>query len=983
MPGVYTIAPEHPFAEVLAAGILARFGDDPLGLARVTVLLPTRRACRALRDAFLRIGGGRPTLLPAMRPLGEVEEDALAFVEEDAAALALPPAISPLARRCMLARILSAAADPATGEAPATEQALDLAEALAALLDQVQAEELSFERLERMGLDLPAHWQRVVAVLRAVTHLWPPVLAEEGRLDPMARRVALMHRQAEAWAAHPPADPVIAAGSTGSFPATARLMRVVAALPQGAVVLPGLDRGMDEASWQAMEDSHPQAGLRHLLTVLDTPRAAVADWQPAPPETPRTGLIREMFRPAATAEAWTRLTLPPEATAGIHRIDAAGPREEAAAIALILREALETPGRTAALVTPDRNLAQRVAAQMRRWGVEIDDSAGVPLGQSRAGRFLRLVAQAARDGFSPIALLALLRHPLCALNRGVNARAVADFDRFLARGAKPAPGWSGYRRRIDRLETGGKLSSPRLLGLNWLVETLAAATRDFSAALAAESADLPALLRAHVACAEALAGDVETEGWENLWRGDDGEAAQAALAEAIAETASLGPMDPADYATLFDALIAGAAVRPRHGESRRVAILGPMEARMQPADVMVLGGMNEGAWPRGPAPDPWMSRGMRAAFGLPPPERRIGLAAHDVMMAAGAPTLVFTRAAKQDGAPTEPSRWLRRLDAVLTAAGAALPQGPWLAWARALEAAPTVVEPPAPPKPCPPMAARPRRLSATNVEMLMRDAYGVYAKYVLGLHALDDREQEVSPADLGTLMHGILEDFAAAGGDTTQPDARAQLQALADEALALRDIPAELAPFWRARIGRALDWFVSTDAARRPGLDVTLVESEGEWEFTPKSGLKFTLTARADRLDVGRDGGVTVIDYKTGTPPTGRAVAAGYAPQLPLEGAIVRHGAFKGLHSTAVAGLEYWRVNGAGEGGSLSALKEAEALVDMAEEGLRALVDRYDRPETPYLPRAAEGFAPTYSDYLVLERLAEWAASAADGGDAP
>jgi len=983
MSGVYTIPPEQPFAEVLAAGILARFGSEPLGLSRVTVLLPTRRACRALREAFLRIGGGRPMLLPAMRPLGEVEEDALAFVEEDAAALALPPAISPLARRCMLARILSAAADPATGEPPAAEQALDLAEALAALLDQVQAEELSFDRLEQLGLDLPAHWRHVAAVLRAVTHLWPPVLAEEGRLDPMARRVALMHRQAEAWAARPPADPVIAAGSTGSFPATARLMRVVAGLPQGAVVLPGLDREMDAASWEAMEESHPQAGLRHLLAVLETPRAAVSDWQPAPPPAPRAALIREMFRPAATAEAWTRLALPPEATEGVFRIDAAGPREEASAIALVLREALETPARTAALVTPDRALAQRVAAQMRRWGVEIDDSAGVPLGQSRAGRFLRLVARAAREGFSPIALLALLRHPLCALSRGVNAGAVADFDRYLARGARPAPGWADYRRRLDALETDAKLSSPRLLGLNWLVETLVAATRDFSAALAAESADLPGLLRAHVACAEALAGDVETEGWEALWRGDDGEAAQAALAEAIAETGSLGPVDPADYAALFDALIAGIAVRPRHGEARRVSILGPMEARMQPADVMVLGGMNEGAWPRGPAPDPWMSRGMRAAFGLPPPERRIGLAAHDVLMAAGAPTVIFTRAEKQDGAPAEPSRWLRRLDAVLAAAGAALPQGPWLAWARALEAAPAVVQPPAPPKPCPPVAARPRRLSATHVEMLMRDAYGVYAKYVLGLRALDDREQEVSPADLGTLMHGILEDFAAAGGDATQPDARAQLQALADAALAMHDIPAELAPFWRARIGRALDWFVSIDAARRPGLDATFAERWGEWTFSAKSGLPFTLFAKADRLDVGRDGGVTVIDYKTGTPPTAKAVAAGYAPQLPLEGAIVRHRGFENLAADRVSGLEYWRVNGAGAGGTLTALKDADALIDAAEEGLRALIDRYDRAETPYVPRAAEGFAPTYSDYLVLERLAEWAASGDDGGDAP
>ena len=428
-------------------------------------------------------------------------------------------------------------------------------------------------------------------------------------------------------------------------------------------------------------------------------------------------------------------------------------------------------------------------------------------------------------------------------------------------------------------------------------------------------------------------------------------------------------------------MIAAVAVRPRHGRHPRVHVLGPLEARMQPADVMILGGMNEGTWPRQPAPDPWMSRAMRAAFGLPEAERRIGLAAHDVLMACGAPTVIFTRSAKAGGAPTEPSRWLRRLDAVLAAGGdVRLAQGPWLDWARALDAAPEALPPPQPPAPCPPVAARPRRLSATHVEMLRRDAYGVYAKYVLGLRALDEREQETSPADLGNLMHKILEDFIGAGGRSDQPDARAQLQALADAALGQHDVPPELAPFWRARIGRALDWFVATDAPRWRELAATVVEAWGEWSFTPPSGEKFTVFAKADRIDIDKTGGATVIDYKTGVLPTQKSVAAGYSPQLPLEGAILRHGTVKGATPSHVAGLEYWRINGAGAGGTLKALADVDALVDEAEAGLRALVAHYDQPDTRYLPRAAEGFAPTYSDYLLLERLAEWQAAEAEEG---
>lgn len=976
MRPVYSVDPDRGFADSLAEGILARHGDEPVGLARVTVLLPTRRACRALREAFLRRGHGKPMILPQMLPLGEVDEDELAFVD---AGLDLAPAVSPLARRAMLARLIGAAADPATGEPPSVDQALSLAEALALLLDQVQAEELDFARLDRIGRELPAHWQRVVAVLRTITHLWPGILAELGRLDPMARRVALMRAQAEAWAAKPPEGPVIAAGSTGSHPATARLMAAVANLPEGAVVLPGLDRAIDDASWAALEPTHPQHGLKRLLATLGADRREVGDWVAALPPPPRRALLRETFRPAATAEAWTRAEVPAAALDGLFRVDCATPREEAQVIALILRETLETPGRTAALVTPDRDLAQRVAAEMRRWGVEIDDSAGVPLGQSGVGRFLRLVAEAAAEGFAPVALLALLRHPLCALNRGVNARAVADFDRLLARGPRPAPGWQDYRRRLDALE--GKITPRVSLGLNWLVEALAAATRNFSAALAGGPASLPELLRAHLACAEALAGDVETEGWEALWRGDDGEAMRAFAAEALEATSALGPVPPALYARVFESLIATIAVRPRFGSHPRVHILGPLEARMQAADVVVLGGMNEGLWPRQPAPDPWMSRKMREDFGLPAPERRIGLAAHDVWMACGAAEVVFTRAEKAGGAPTEPSRWLRRLDAVLAAAGGglALAAGPWRDWARALDAAPAVVAPPKPPTPCPPVAARPRRLSVTHVETLRRDAYGIYAKYVLGLKKLDDREEQASPADLGNLMHGILERFVVDGGASTDPDARARLQALADAALAEHDVPLELAPFWRARIGRALDWFVATDRARRPEIAATVVESWGEWSFTPSSGLPFTVFAKADRIDLDPGGLATVIDYKTGAPPTQKEVAAGYSPQLPLEALIVREQGFEGVRAGGVAGLEYWRVNGAGAGGERTALKDVEALMAEAEEGIRALVAHYDRPETKYIPRAAEGRAPSYSDYLLLERLAEWKAADGEG----
>ncbi len=979
MGHVYTIPARCRFAESLAAGIVARYAQTPLDLARVTVLLPTRRACRSLREAFLRATDGKPMLLPRMLPMGDVDEDELvlgrgAFVDIGADSLSLPPAISTMSRHCLLARTIGAVADPATGETPSIDQALGMAEALAALLDQVQAEGLSFDRLEEIGLDLPEHWQRVMAVLNTITEIWPTLLQATGQMDPMARRVRLMTAQTEQWRQVPPPGPVIAAGSTGSHPSSAALMAVVAELPQGAVVLPGLDRDLDALSWDSLAPTHPQYGLKRLLQVLTTERHAVQDWHDAGMSSPREDLLRHAFRPAETTDIWPEVSIPSDALQGVYRLECHSVQEEATAIALIFRETLETEGKTAALVTPDRDLAQRVAEHMQRWGIDIDDSAGVPLAQTRVGRFMRLVAEAVISGFAPVSLLAVLRHPLSTSGRAPHHRQLADFDRYLCRGTVPLPGWDDYRQRLSELSEANTLAKERCLALGQWLDGLEAATSDFSAVLSVAEVDLPTLLQAHIACAEALAADDAQSGADAVWCGEDGEAMQGFCIEALQATADLGPVPVHNYVSVLDSLMASIAVRPRFSRQKRLHILGAMEARMQPADVMILGAMNEGMWPRTPPTDPWMSRAMRQAFGLPPLERRVGLAAHDVHMASGAPELIFTRSLKSGGAPTEPSRWLRRLDAVLSAAEGDLhiDSGPWLAWARQLDAAPARIDPPQPPAPRPPVDARPRDLYVTHVEGLRRDAYGAYAKHILHLRALDPREQEATPAVLGNIMHGILERFVLDGHRSDDPDALHVLRDMAAEALDTHAVPPTLAPFWRARIDRALAWFLKTDAPRWPALQAVLVERTGAWTFTPDSGRSFTIRAKMDRVDVDENGCATVMDYKTGTVPSQKEVAAGYAPQLPLEGAIIRYGKVKDLHTDNVGQLEYWKIDGNGEGGKRTQLKDTDVLIDGAAEGLKALIASYDNPDTPYLPRAAEGHAPTYSDYLVLERLAEW-----------
>jgi len=1006
-PRVFTIDPGRPFVDVLAAGLLTRFGGaapdgDPLAITAVTVLLPTRRACRTLREAFLRQGGGRALLLPRMLPLGDVDEDALAIEAGsdwgDPTALAdLPPVLPDLRRRLLLARLIAAHPPGPDSRPPTPEQAARLAVELGRLLDQVQTERLSLKALDRLAPEpFAAHWQVTVRFLSVLSEVWPDVVAAEGCLDPVDRRDRLMTAQAARWAEHPPPGPVIAAGSTGSIPATADLLAVVAGLPRGAVVLPGLDRSMDETSWAALEPSHPQYGLRRLLGRLGVDRRAVTTW-PAPAPAPasamtpqqaqaiqaRRALVTEALRPAATTDAWRKApALPAAALAGVARVTCPGPREEAEAIALMMRETLEHADRTAALVTLDRDLARRVASSLGRWGLTLDDSAGQPLSVTEPGSFLRLLARAAAEDLAPGPLLDLLRHPLAA--GGQDVARFRDQGRRLEarvlRGPRPPAGIAGLRR-VARTR-----GVPEDSGLMRFLDRLERILGPFLAMMAGPDVTLRALVETHMACAEALAASRDDPGPLRLWAGPAGEAAALFAADLAAAAEGLPAMTPRHYPDLLDALMVGRVVRPPQGGHPRLSILGPLEARAWQADHMILGGLNEGSWPPAVTADPWMSRPMRAAFGLPPPEQRIGLSAHDFAQAVCAPRVTLTRAERVEGTPTVPSRWLLRLDAVTEALGlgeawrAAAGRGaPWLALGARLRAVDTIAPLP-PPAPTPPVEARPDRLSVTRIETWMRDPYGIYARFILGLEALDDLDRPLGVQDYGVLVHDALERFRRAWPGDLPMDAEAELLRLGREAFATHMESAAVAAFWWPRFERTARWIIEQERARADRLRRVHVEIAGEMPL-PGLARPFTLTARADRIEEDHDGSVVIVDHKTGTPPSKREVAAGYAPQLPLEAAMIAAGAFDDVPPGSVTGLEYWRLGGRRDqpGEVRPVADDPEDLARRALAGLTALVTLYARPDTPYPARPVPDVAPRYSDYEHLARVREWAAAGEEG----
>jgi len=987
---VYTIAPEVSFLDALAAGLLARWGASPVALSGALVLLPTRRACRGLRDAFLRASDGRPLLLPRLLPLGDLDADDLLLAGDEAAPGEgliedLPPAIGQLQRQLMLARLIlkwdQATIGPAVATRPREDQAARLAAELARFLDQLETEGLGFDGLaDLVRGEHAAHWQKTLNFLGILTDQWPRVQAVAGVIGPAERRRRLLLAQAEAWSAAPPEHPVIVAGSTGSVPPVAELIATVARLPSGEVVLPGVDRAADEASWGAIAEDpgHAQHGLARLVARLGLTREDVADWPwpaGAPTDAARSAFIGWALRPAGTTADWRHATesLPPDkvtnALEGVRRIDCATANEEAAVIALLMREALERPHETVALVTPDRPLARRVAAELRRWRIEADDSAGVPLAETPCGSFLRLTAQMAAGALTPVELLAALKHPLAAggLAAPEFRRRARQLEIAVLRGPRPAPGFAGLKRALKVAK------APK--GLEPWVAGLAKLAAPFAKALTAKRPNPARVVGEHLAFAEALAASDRKTGAELLWAEEAGAAAASFMSE-LHEAAAHGPaLGGERYPAFLSAVMASQVVRPQFGRHPRLAILGPLEARLQQFDLVILGGLNEGTWPAQVDPGPWLSRPMQADFGLTLPERRIGLSAHDFAQAFAAPKVVLTRAGRVEGTPTVPSRWLLRIEALLGALGCpgALDsdRGRSRAWAAGLDR-PDRVTPAPPPAPRPPLEARPRRLSVTQVETWMRDPYALYARHVLRLKPLDPLDADPGAAERGTLVHEALEAYLRTYPEAPPADPLAALIAAGRKVFEPWRAQPGVWAFWWPRYLRVAEWFAAVEREQRGAGRKAWPEAIGKMTFQGPAG-PFTLTAKADRIDRLADGRLAIVDYKTGAPPSARDVEQGFAPQLPLEAVIAQAGGFDGVAGREVAALQYWRLSGGQPPGAIVPLKaEPEELAEAARAGLERLIACFDNPATAYpsVPRPLQ--APRFNDYAHLARIKEW-----------
>jgi ATP-dependent helicase/nuclease subunit B len=998
-PRVFTMPPAVSFLDALAHALLAQLDkpETPFALSDAIILLPTKRAARALGQAFLDARGGTAMLLPRIRTIGDLDPDD-AGLAELGESIEAPPVIDPLARRLVLAKLIRAR-DVQADWSDDPVAALSAADALADLLDSAAMTGAGDKPFDWAALEtlveekeLAKHWEHSTTFLKIITDLWPRFLEAQGVVDPGVRQRRGIESLIATWRESPPKGAVILAGSTGSMPVTRALMNCVARLQEGCVVLPGLDLSMAESAWDSarFDDQHPQRAMAQSLEAMGITRADVKTW-PTAIETPALRLRRVVLNEAltpqeATADWPSRIeSIGPEniATAleGLSLAEAATEEEEANIIAFELRHTLEETGRTAALVTPDAAIARRVAAKLARWDIAIDVSAGRPLGETPVGTFIRLVAGWAIDPADPLSLAALLGHPMTCLSlaRTRVRRNAGALEASLLRGARKDKTLAALINRAQNLQTDRwrALNGQTPEAVIELLTRLQSALTDAGPLTGTMNISAASL----VSLCESVATSEDTKGADILWRGEAGEAAAQFLTGLITHGASFVPLEAHHLPRTLDCLMAGRVVRPR-GTHPRLAILGPLEARLLRFDKVVLAGLDEGIWPKPPPPDPFLSRTMRAKLGLPSTDSRIGLSAHDFAQMSSAPVVVITRAGRRNDSPAIPSRWLWRLKTLARGAlgkdqadAALQTKENWRDRLRQAEPMRTFDVARVVPAPKPPVEARPIVFSATHIETWIRDPYRTYVERILRLRALDPLGGEPNVSERGTAIHAGAEIIG--NWHVTRPeDAHEAMRAAMHTALVEAGFDGLALRTQMVRLEPTIDWLAKNEIERLDAGWRPYIEQEGEYVVETDVG-PLTIRAKSDRIDVKGDE-VEIIDFKSGQPPSAQSVKVMFAAQLPVTALIVSKGGFEvtggprvpvDMRHIHVSGREVKSV------GAVAKDTSVEALVSSAHDTLVKLFVKYHDPDFPYISKPRVQFikATSYEDMTDrLARRGEW-----------
>ncbi|MBR1544477.1 MAG: double-strand break repair protein AddB [Alphaproteobacteria bacterium] len=981
MAKVFNISPRYPFLDVLASYIVNTAKQDGANIANDIILLPTRRACRHLKDIFLNISGGEAVLLPTILPLGDIDENGLANLDYENESLDsdLPPAISKIKRNLILSTLIKAKMSDFT-----EEQAYSLAVDLAHLMDTVEMEELSFNNLQYLvPEEYSIHWQETLEFLKIVTEEYPKILDDNNVMNPVARKVALIKKQIEYWKKFPPKGRVFAAGSTGSLVPISYMLRFISKMERGFLILPGLDKNISDKDFEILtadypktNQNHPQYGLLKLIKGLDL---KISDVPELPiyreydiADSDRELLSSHIMLSSEMNDDWSNLPkLKNDVLSDVSELCLDTDSDEVFAVAGLLRKAV-AENKKALLITPDRKIAKSVANELKRWNIIVDDSAGIPASDTTTGNYIILVLKMLYDNFSPYSILAVLKHKYTSLGYKKDEldNIISDFENKVLRG----------KISLNTLDKMIQEASKYDNVYNLLLKIKDVSKGMYEKITDSQKYSIYDLLYSHLSLVENFVSGPDVDVNDVMWNSDlhsDLSAELSSLLSSLKEikeennSVKIDEMTASAYFVFISNYLLSLSLRPKINSHPNIAIMNSIEARLITADLYIMSGLNEDTFPSVTSDDPWMSRPMKAKFKLPLPERKIGLSSHDFVEFFCKKNVVMTHAVKVDGVNTITSRWLTKLSAIVNIANLQW-KNPLSeevkSWIR-LSSFSSNSSRCKRPAPCPPVDARPKKLSATWIEKWYRDPYIIFANKILKLKKLDDINPVAGPAELGTVIHNSLEEFKKKNLSTFDE----LMQIMHNNAVPYMDIPQ--IDFWYTKFETVAKWFIDYEASIKNLISFSFQEETGKLKITPN----FTITAKADRIDVLRDNRAIVFDYKTGTPPSEKEVLSGYAPQLPIEALILKNGGFDNIKTNSkIGGVRYIKLTGS-QNGHISGEKlddSIDEIVETAFKNLKENIELFSRQSTPYLsrpnPNKVGHSIENYSEYAHLARVKEW-----------
>ena len=934
MGHLFTIPAGHSVAALSAQHVLSQVAREQLPHA--LLLLPTRRACHAMRQAFMPLLMGETSLLPRMVALADLESEWPLLVPDRFwhAMEAIPSAMPASQQRYVLAKAVRMFEEKRRASPVALDDALALADELMALQDDCARAGVALapETLRPLlYADMATHWEQSLQFLGIVSARWADIEAEMGLTIAANREVRILQALSDLWQQQPPNFPVFVIGSTGSHEATARLMQVVATMASGYVMLPGIDGTMEEGEWQAITLGHP---LFHVKNFCDRLSLSLPDTTPL--ASGKRSLWLDALANADAIPSWQQISLP--AYDHIRLISCAHAEEEARVISLLLRETLEMPEKRVALITPDESLMARVAAHMQRYGVTVDRLSAGTLASTEAGSLWLALAEAMDDPSRMLLLRHLLHHPLLNLDD--------DFMQSIE------PHWYGVMThrpgQLPRLPDALRQHPQAALLQNTLRE-MADYTR--SQRSVSEWID---------ACEHLL----------RQWGADSG-SGQEALEEAL-ETLRMadmfGPIASDEFLALLREVLREKWRDVALNAHPNLLMLTPAEARLQQFDRVILANMQECQWPGEYVPNAWLNMAAKAALGLPSPAERTSLMAHDMLMLASSGEVFLTYPRRHGGSPTTRSRFIERLVTLLATHGveeSTINAAQYVLWANALDTAYKFTpEPAIYPKPA--ANQRPHRFSVSSIDWLLTDPFAFYAEYVLKLKPINAIDAELEARDFGSLCHRAIEMLTKHWNSQNRIADKNELRAIADHALRDFSDRPQVALFWRTRLLRALEFVNQQEPLRRTQALQVDCEKEVEAALMLADDQPITLYGRIDRLEQAASA-YSIVDYKAGTAPTAKNMIEGKDVQL-LAYAMMLEA--RGDH---VDEMGYWKLPHGPHAGDIrtvmmDALKAA-GLTDQLRELLRTALAE----TTPFLARPNASNDRFDNDYDGISRYDEWA----------